>query len=298
MQRFAIVNGDDFGLSPGINRGIIESYCDGILTSASLMVVGDAFEEAVTLAHEHHGLSLGVHLTLIEGVPILPPHEIPSLVTSDGRFFESLDAFLLTWLRGGIRMREVQREFVAQIEKARDLGIRVDKLDSHMHVHLLPGIFSTVLALAKRYHIAAIRLPTEGVFSLGNPATLGGWCRRAVLTTLSVFRSHKVVQAGRLYPKRCVGIAESGHLTEGDLVRLLQRLRPGLTEIMVHPGYGDSVLDNWPQSRRYQREQEVMALTSPTVKALVASYGIKLISYSAVTKGPLMSSSPDEYAQS
>jgi chitin disaccharide deacetylase len=286
MQRFAIVNGDDFGLSPGINRGIIESYCDGILTSASLMAVGDAFEEAVTLAHEHPGLSLGVHLTLIEGVPVLPPQRIPSLVTSDGRFFESLDAFLLKWLKGGIRMREVQKELEAQIEKAQKHGIRVDKLDSHMHVHLLPRLFPTVLALAKRYHIAAIRLPTEGILSLRSPATFGGWCRRAVLTILSTFRSHRLVKAGRLHSRRCVGIAESGHLSEEDLIRLLQRLKPGLTEIMVHPGYFDSVLDNWPQSRRYKREHELTALTSPRVKALVQRHRIKLISYSGVAKGP------------
>jgi len=285
MTIFAIINGDDFGLSPGINQGIIKGFCDGILTSASLMVVGDAFEEAVTLAHERPGLSLGVHLTLIEGVPVLPPQEIPSLVASDGRFFGSLHAFLLKWLGGGIQMREVQREFVAQIEKARDHGIRVDKLDSHMHIHLLPGVFPTVLALARRHHIPAIRLPTEGVLSLGSPTTFGGWCRRAVLTTLSAFRSHRLVKAGYLPAKRCLGIAESGQLTEEALVRMLQRLRPGLTEIMVHPGYRDSVLDNWPQSRRYKREQELMALISPRVKALVQRHRIKLVSHSAIAKG-------------
>ena len=298
MTVFAIINGDDFGLSPGINRGIIEGYRDGILTSASLMVAGDAFEEAVMLAREHPGLSLGVHLTLIEGVPVLPPRKIPSLVTSDGRFFGSLDAFLLKWLRGGLRMREVQKELEAQIEKARDCGIRVDKLDSHMHVHLLPGLFPTVLALAKRYDIAAIRLPSEGVSSLGSSATFGGWCRRAMLTILSTLRSHRLIKAGCLHSIRFAGIAESGHLTEEDLLRLLRRLRPGLTEIMVHPGYCDGVLDNWPQSRYYKREQELTALTSPRVKALVERHQIKLINYSAVTEGSLMSSSGEEYAES
>jgi len=285
MTVFAIVNGDDFGLSPGINRGIIKGFCDGILTSASLMVVGDAFEEAVTLANEHPGLSLGVHLTLVEGVPVLPPPQIPSLVTADGRFVASLGAFLSKWLRGGIRMREVQREFVAQIEKARDCGIRVDKLDSHMHIHLLPGVFPTVLTLAKRYHIAAVRLPTEGTLSLGSATTFGGWWRRAVLTTLSAFQSRRLVKAGRLHSKRCIGIAESGQLTEEALVRMLQTLRSGLTEIMVHPGYRDSILDEWPQSRRYKREQELMALISPRVKALVQRHQIKLVSYSAIAKG-------------
>jgi chitin disaccharide deacetylase len=282
---YAILNADDFGLSPGINRGIIEAHRDGIVTSASLMAVGDAFDEAVTLAREHPGLSLGVHLTLIEGVPVLPPQMIPSLVASDGRFCGSLHAFLLRWLLGGIQMREVQREFVAQIEKTLDHGIRVDKLDSHMHIHLLPSVFPTVLALARRHHIPAVRLPTEGASSLASPTTFGGWCRRAVLTAFSACRRHRLVKAGRLYSNRCIGIAESGQLTEGALLRMLQRLRPGLTEIMVHPGYCDSVLDNWPQSRRYKREQELAALTSPRVKAVVQQHRIKLVNYSVIAQG-------------
>src|SRR5919106_482074 len=107
MQIYAILNADDFGLSPGINRGIIEAHRDGIVTSASLMAIGDAFEEAVALAHEYPRLSLG----------------------------------------------------------------------SHMHIHLLPGVFPTVLALTRRYHIPAIRLPMEGVLNLGSPTTFRGWCR-------------------------------------------------------------------------------------------------------------------------
>src|SRR5919106_4628953 len=125
------------------------------------MAVGDAFEEAVAFAHEDPGLSLGIHLTLVEGRPVLPPEKVPSLVTADGRFCQSLGMFLLRWLTGKIRMQEVQREFAAQIEKALDHGLRIDKLDSHMHLHLLPGIFQAVLAVAGRYRIRAISLPRE-----------------------------------------------------------------------------------------------------------------------------------------
>jgi chitin disaccharide deacetylase len=285
MAILAILNGDDFGLSPGINRGIIEAHREGILTSASLMVAGEAFEEAVALALEHPSLSLGVHLTLVEGIPVLPPQEIPSLVASGGRFYGSLGAFLLAWLRGRIRIGEVLRELEAQIERAQHGGIQIDKLDSHMHVHLLPGVFETVLALADQYQIAAIRLPTERALGLDSLTTFGGYCRRAVLTSISAFRKPRLVKAGRLYPTRCAGIAESGRLTEEDLLRILQGLRPGSTEIMVHPGYKDNTLDNWPQSRRYKREQELTALTSPRVKALVQNHRIKLVTYPEVVKG-------------
>lgn len=282
MIRSAIVNGDDFGLSPGINNGIIESYGEGILTSASLMATGEAFADAVALARRNPGLSLGVHLTLVEGMPVLLPEKIPSLVTSEGRFFGSLGMFLTRWLSGRIRPREVQRELEAQVEKAIDCGIKVDKLDSHMHLHLLPGLFQIVLDLARRYRIAALRYPKEHILARGSfPGLVGLW-RRAILTSLAIPRAHRISMAGLFAPDHFSGVAESGRLTEDDLLRILQQLRPGVTEVMVHPGYHDCGLDAWPQSRRYAREQEVRALTSPKVKALVRDLRIRLMSYRMV----------------
>ncbi len=282
MIRFAIVNGDDFGLSPGINNGIIEAYQEGILTSASLMATGEAFEDAVALARGNPGLSLGVHLTLVEGTPVLPPEKIPSLVTLEGHFFGSLGTFCTRWLSGRIRPREVQRELEAQVEKAIDGGIKVDKLDSHMHLHLLPGLFQIVLELAREYQIAALRCPKERLVGRGTfPGLVGLW-RRAILTSLAIPRAHRIAMAGLFYPEHFSGVAESGRLTEDDLLRILQQLRPGVTEVMVHPGYHDRVLDAWPQSRRYAREQEVRALTSPKVKALVRDLRIRLVSYRTV----------------
>jgi chitin disaccharide deacetylase len=297
MTICAILNGDDFGLSPGINRGIIEAYREGILTSASLMVVGEVFEEAVALAHENPGLSLGVHLTLVEGIPVLPPKQIPSLVTRDGRFFRSLGTFLTRWLTGRIRLREVWRELEAQVERALKSGIGVDKLDSHMHVHLLPGIFQAVLGVAKQYRVKAIRLPRERVRGQSSVAPLVCLWRRAILAGLAALHARPLVRAGLFYPDRFAGIAESGQLTEEDLLRIFRNLQPGVTEIMVHPGYQDCVLDGWPMSRRYQRRQELLALTSPQVKALVQKLQLRLVSYRTLAKGRITPRGGDEDAQ-
>jgi hopanoid biosynthesis associated protein HpnK len=282
MKTYAIVNADDFGLSPGTNRGIIEAYRDGILTSASLMVVGDAFEEAVALAHAHPDLSLGIHLTLVEGNSVLPPGQVPSLVTPDGQFCRSLGIFLLKWLTGQVRMSEVRREFAAQIEKALDHGVRIDKLDSHMHVHLLPGIFHAVQAVATRYRIRAIRLPREPLAGRGNRFSIAGLWRRAALTSLAIPRARPLAAAGLFHATRFAGIGESGHLTEEDLLRLLGGLQPGITEVMLHPGYRDGIVDGWPMSRRYDRERELRALTSPRVKDLVRHSQIGLVNYRTV----------------
>ncbi len=282
MRRVAIVNGDDFGLSPGINRGIVEAYQKGILTSASLMATGEAFEEAVVLVRENPGLSVGVHLTLVEGAPLIPSEKIPSLVTSDGRFFRSLGAFLARWLTGRIRREEIERELTAQVGKVLDHGIRIDKLDSHMHLHLLPGIFTIVLALAKRHRITGIRVPNERLPGWDDiPRILNG-VKLVSLAVLSSSQRQRVKRAGLSCSDGFAGLAQSGGLTEEALARILGHLQSGVTEVMVHPGHRDAVLDRWPQSRRYDREQELKALTSPQVRSLVEKLGITLISYREV----------------
>jgi chitin disaccharide deacetylase len=256
-----------------------------------------AFEEAVACAHEYPSLSLGVHLTLVEGSPVLPPDKVPSLVTTDWRFCPSLRMFLLKWLTGQIRMEDVRQEFAAQIEKALDHGVSIDKLDSHMHVHLLPGIFQVVQTVAMQYGIGAIRLSRERIMGRRHyPGLVGVW-RRATLSSLAALRARSTAAAGLFHSAHFAGIAESGHLTEEDLLRLLRSLQPGLTEIMVHSGFGDGVLDGWTMSQRYKRERELMALTSPRVKALVKRSQIKLLTYPAVGKGRMMPCSRDGYAQ-
>ncbi len=279
MTTWAILNGDDFGLSPGVNRGIIEAHRAGLLTSASIMVVGDAFEEAVALAREHPDLALGLHLTLIEGRPVLPPEQIPSLVTRDGRFVDSLGGFLRRWVAGRIRLPEVQRECEAQVEKALHHRLQLTKLDSHMHVHMLPGIFQATLGVAKRHGLQAVRLPRERIQApRGNNRLVSLW-RRIILTSLSALHARLLARAGLFAPDYFAGVVESGHLTEEGLLRILRALKPGVTEIMVHPGYRDSTLEGWVLSHRYNREQELAALTSSKVKALVQELRIELVSY-------------------
>jgi predicted glycoside hydrolase/deacetylase ChbG (UPF0249 family) len=240
------------------------------------MATGAAFEEAVAVAGQHPDLSVGVHLALVEGVPVLPPEEVPSLVGADGRFPASLGAFLVRWLTGRIRPVEAQREFEAQVKKVLDHGVEIDKLDSHMHVHVLPGILEPVLAVARRHRIRAIRFPVEQILQRGERPGVGGLARRVALSALAAVQARRIAETGLWRPHHFAGIAESGRLTEGDLLRILRGLKLGVTEIMVHPGYRDAVLNGWPQSRRYRRETELEALLSPRVRQLVAELGIKL----------------------
>jgi hopanoid biosynthesis associated protein HpnK len=284
MKSYAIVNADDFGLAPGINRGVIEAHRRGVVTSVSLMPTGDAFEEAITLSRQHAELAVGVHLTLVEGRPVLPADKIPSLVTADGGFIETPWGFLKRWAAGQIRLDEVKKELEAQVAKVADQGIRIDKLDSHMHLHLLPGIFQIVVAIGKTYQIKGIRLPREELRWQGF-GCLAGSAKQLVLGCLAGLQARCVRSAELFCPDYFCGIVESGQMTEEALLRTLSSLKPGVTEIMVHPGYYDSQMGGWPLSRRYRREKELIALTSTRIKEVVKRRQIELVSYQTVHRG-------------
>jgi chitin disaccharide deacetylase len=275
------VNADDFGLDPGINRGIVEAHCRGIVTSVSLMPTGDAFEEAIALAHRHEDLSVGVHLTLVEGRPVLAAEKIPSLVTTDGGFLETPWRFLKRWATGQIRLGEVKRELEAQIAKVTDQGIRIDKLDSHMHLHLLPGIFETVVEVGRKHQIKGIRLPREE-FRWRGFGCAAGSAKQIVLRCLAILQARHVRSAELFCPDYLCGIAESGQMTEKALLHTLWSLRPGITEIIVHPGYHHGEMVGWPLSCRYRRENELIALTAVQVKDLLKRLEIELVSYRTV----------------
>jgi hopanoid biosynthesis associated protein HpnK len=281
MKTYAIVNADDFGLAPGINRGIIEAHCQGIVTSASLMPTGDGFDEAIALAHRHADLAIGVHLTLVEGRPVLPAARIPSLVTASGGFIETPWGFLKRWATGQIQLDDVKKELEAQVAKVADQGIRIDKLDSHMHLHLLPGIFQTAIAIGKTHQIKGIRLPREQLRWRGF-GRLAGSMKQLVLGCLARLQARRVSSSGLFCPDYLCGIAESGQMTEEALLRALSSLRPGVTEIMVHPGYPDDQMEGWPLSRRYRRQKELIALTSTQITELVKLRQIELVSYCTV----------------
>jgi predicted glycoside hydrolase/deacetylase ChbG (UPF0249 family) len=150
-----------------------------------------------------------------------------------------------------------------------------------MHLHLLPGIFQTVVELGKKHKIKGIRLP-RGTFHWRGLPYLGGFAKQLVLCGLSLMQARHVRSAELFRPDYLCGIAESGQMTEGALRRTLSSLKPGITEIMVHPGYHDGEIERWPLSRRYSRERELVGLTSLQVKELIKRLQIELVSYQTV----------------
>jgi predicted glycoside hydrolase/deacetylase ChbG (UPF0249 family) len=182
-----ILNADDFGLTPGVNRAIVELHRAAALSSATLMATGAAFKDAAALAHANPALGVGCHIVLTDGDPAAPPESIPTLLDPDRRSLRpKLTDFVRDLLLGRIDEGDIEREAAAQIRKLQQAGITVTHLDTHKHTHMFPQVTRPLLRVAEAHNIRAIRSPFEArwSWSLGH----GGICRRLQMTLLDQLR--------------------------------------------------------------------------------------------------------------
>lgn len=283
-----IVNADDFGLTEGVNRAVVDGHRNGIITSATLMANGMAFDSAVLASSDAPDLGIGVHLNLTQGRPVSPPCHVPSIVASEGSFYRSPGILARRILTRKVEPREVEIELRGQIEKVAAAGIRITHLDSHKHIHLLPPIFSVVIKLARVFGINRVRCPIEPVSSAMGPLQSGSkeWPRMARqyllgrgLSTLAACQVRKLEQGGLRWPEHFYGLSQTGFLDDAILEQILRNLPDGISELMCHPGYLDAALLGTPTRLKAQREAELRALTNPGIRQLVARERIELISY-------------------
>lgn len=263
VLRYIIINADDFGRHAEINRAVEEGLEHGCLRSATVMPGGAAFAGAIDIARRHEELGLGVHFTLVDGHPILPPEEIPSLVGSEGDFLPDHTALLKRYLKGSINLEEVRRELAAQLQKVEATGIPISHVDSHQHMHTLPGIIDIVLDLAARAGIRAVRTPRTPLFA-GAFGGLGQLVGRLGLSTLARLAACKAHRRGLLTPDNFAGIVAGEAVSEGELLHLIAHLPQGTTEVMMHPGMKNDVLQE-DSGWQHDFEAELAAILSPRV---------------------------------
>jgi hopanoid biosynthesis associated protein HpnK len=289
-MRRLIVNADDFGLTEGVNRAVLEAHRQGVLTSASLLANGPAFDDAVEQARGAPALSVGAHLNLTEGIAVAGA-SASSLTAAGGRFAFRPLALAKNILAGRIARADVECELRAQIEKILGAGVRITHLDGHKHVHVLPVILDTVVKLAREYGIPWVRCPAERashlVFLMARQAghrfrILKQYGAARALAALAAGQKRKLAQAGLCPPPHFFGITPTGFLDRDCLVEILARLPEGTSELMCHPGYADAELEATPTRLLRQREIELEALTRPEIKHLVAARGIELMGYDAL----------------
>jgi len=282
-----ILNADDFGLTRGVNEGIIRAHRDGILTSATLMACADAFDHAVELSKQNPRLGVGCHLVLVGGRAVAPVEEIPTLANKDGRLPDSLGVFVTRLSTGGIRLKEIERELRAQILKIRAAGIEPTHLDTHKHTHAHPAVMSAVGQVAAEFGITRVRKPMEDLrdsweSTRGEPGvSLELLAAAAARAATALF--HSVARRyGLLSPDHFLGLAMTGHLGPTALSRLIHLVHEGTTEIMLHPGVCDSDLHKVETRLLQQRDAEMEALIDPSVKSAIEERGIRLITYAGL----------------
>jgi len=268
-----VVNADDFGFTRDVNQGIIEAHQQGILTATTLMATGDAFDDAVRLAHENPRLDVGAHLVLVGGRPLAAaPDAWPS----------SIPQLLLAIAARRIRIYD---ELVAQVRRILDAGIRLTHLDTHKHTHLAPPVLDAVARIGEEFGIPWVRRP----FDLPITAARGGapWARRASSLGLGFVRGRFERVLARRHCRTTdhfAGFQITGRFRTRELVALLQALPEGTTELMCHPGRFTGELRAARTRLKESREEELAALIAPETRRAVEQNAIELVNYRALGK--------------
>ena len=285
MTRRLIVNADDFGMSEAVNEAIIRAHREGVLTSTSLMVTGEAVEQAVRLAKENPGLAVGIHLVAVMGRSVLPQSEIPTLVDRGQNFSNNPVAAGLKYFFSPQARRELRREIAAQFARFHETGLRLSHVDGHLHLHVHPVIFNEALRQAIKYGARRMRVPEEErrlalAFDPSHRA------QKTVFTIqfggLARYMKRKLRAAGFSVPERVYGNLQSGRMDESYFLYMLDHLRAATAEIYFHPAAypADRALDADEQ----QCQIEFETLLSGRVRERLAQSGVKLTTYAELER--------------
>ena len=280
-----ILNADDFGLTLGINEGIIRAHRDGILTSTTLMANGPRFDDAVGRSHVNPSLGVGVHLVLVGGRAVAPVDRVASLVDENSELPQNLGTFVAKVSAGIIRPEHIENELRAQIGKVRASGIEPTHLDSHKHTHAHPQVMESVARVARECGITRIRKPFEALRDSWNCVRIEGVgaATQLMATAAAQISAPQFEILSREYGLRSVdrflGVAMTGQIGSAMLRRMIDSLNEGSTEIMLHPGICDEDLARTGSRLQMHRQTELEALLDPELKRIVVERGIRLISY-------------------
>ena len=278
-SHFLVINADDFGFSDDVNTAIIQAHEEGILTSTSLMVTGDAAQNAIALAKNHPHLAVGLHLVLVCGKSVLPPAQIPHLVDSQGNFSDNPTQAGLNYQFNQATRAELRLEIAAQLEKFRDSGLNLSHVDGHLHLHVHPVILNILTEFAVEFQIKFIRLPSEELtknLKIDRRNLLIKIVWSIVFGQLrnygeSLLKAHNIKFADRVY-----GLLQTGNMSEEYLLSLIPQIEAELVEIYAHPALVNTDINNGG-------EIELKALLSHKVRELLTVKGFELSNCAKVT---------------
>ncbi len=266
-ERRVILTADDLGLAPEVNAAIERAHREGVLTAASLMVGEHAAAGGVAVARRNPGLAVGLHLTLTDGWPVLPPERIPALVRAEtGRFRDDMAGLGLALATSAAARAQLRAEVAAQFAAFRATGLACDHLNAHKHFHLHPVIAAVAFRAAREAGLRAVRIPWEppGLIRAIDPAAA---TQPRALAPFAALLRRLAARQGLAAPDRVAGVAWSGAFTAERLAALLGRLPGGTTEIYLHPATAPGFAGAAPG---YRYAEELAALTDPRVRAAAA----------------------------
>jgi hypothetical protein len=278
-----VFHADDFGLTRAVNAGILQAHQAGLLRSTSLIVTASAAQDAAAAAQATPSLDVGLHLTLIEERPVLPASRIPSLVDG-GRFWPQRRTVGLRYLLRRWDPREAREELAAQWDRFAAFGLAPSHCDGHQHLHLLPAVFPSVVAEARRRGVRFVRT------HLGDPISRPGGARPVLLLAVRAvselaWRRVAPEERASLVPFTTIGFLEAGgRLTTAGLLDALDRLRrrerpPEIVEVILHPGQPDPKTQRAYAHWRYHWERDLALLLDPSLPEALSRRGIEVSSF-------------------
>ncbi len=269
-----IVNADDFGYFDGVCRGILEAAGCGAVTATGVMANGPALERWVDELKRMPGVSAGVHLNATLGRPLTPGMSRHLA----GGAFPAKGGLASAILLGRLPRQLLLDEWRTQIRRCLDHGLRIEFVNSHEHVHVLPGLYSRVCALAGEFGIRQVRPPAPEFLPR---VTAGG-----VLRSLVMAAARTLAPPPRPESPAPIGLNPSGRLDLGYCRWRLARLAPGgAYELMCHPGREDPVACGDPRLRAYHDwEGELALLTGGAFRDLLRSHGVELVSFASLAR--------------
>lgn len=274
-----ILNADDFGRSTNINAAVLCAHREGVLTSASLMVTGEAVEQAVALAHEMPTLAVGLHLVVVAGRPVLPAGRLPHIVNGQGRFEEDPFRAGLRYFFSRTAQEELAQEVKAQFDRFAVTGLPLSHVDGHLHMHLHPTVLKLLLPFAISHGARGLRLPRDDL-RLGLTHDRDQATRKFTwsvgLGLLSRYGLRQLGQQRLAVTHRVYGLMQTGQMEEAFVLRVLERLREPSAELYFHP------------STRPEGEQmgpnpgDLQTLLSPAVRRVIEERGMSLATYATL----------------
>lgn len=284
--RRLIVTGDDFGSCEPVNEAIERAHREGVLSAASLMIGAPAADDAIARARRCPALRVGLHLVVVEGVPLLPAAEVPSLVDAQGELRTDLLAAGVAYFFSRRARRELAAEIRAQLEAFIATGLPLDHVDAHEHLHLHPTVWSLLVRALGELGLLrprlGVRIPSEPplvAWRAGGGPLASRLATRAGMAPMTGLLRARARRAGLRTNDHVFGLGDSGAMDEARVLGVIALLPPGTSELYLHPATGRApVLDRFMAD--YRHEDELAALLSPRVRAALTAAGIAPCGYS------------------